>query len=1028
MDMQQDVTVPHWCSVSVLIISIITSMSGLFFLAHWLFYVPFLKLIFPSWASVKPNGAICLIFAGLTLWLLRNENTNLIKRYIAYSGALVILLISAMTFSEYIFKIDLGIDQLLFSDIYKTADVFFPGRMSLAATICFSMTAIAFLLLDAKRVKNWLFQVPVGIAFIITLFGLLGYAYNVDIAYNLAFYTRMAAYGAIILFLLNIGILLSRPERGVIQILFSNNVGGQSLRLLLPSLFFIPLIIGYFETQGERYGLYETEFGDSILLMGLIITGVFVAWFNAWLLNKEEGKKIKTEEKLNESEVIFREFAENIEAVFWQTAPNLQKTIYVSPAYEKIWGRSIQALYNNPREWLDAIVPEDKDKVANTFIQQLETTASNVAMEYRIIRPDGTMRYIYDRGFPLRDKNGKLISTLGIATDVTAYKQAIQSAALQQNITTLLERGNDVSEITSKLLRMICAKLDWDLGEVWLLEPNKQLLRCIDTWHKEGLEVDEFLKISQELMISQGIALPGTIWQTGQPTWLSDLAKHREFRRADVAIKAGLNSAFGVPVFFHGKFLGVIDFFSSQIKNVNQELIKMLENIATQLGAFIERKYSEEQIIRIANYDILTSLLNRASLEEIINNRIMTNQASIFAVLMFDIDRFKLTNEAMGHDAGDELLRAVAQRVQAMTQSTENVAARLGGDKFLLLLLQISNTDEVINYAHKIFSIFKLPFQIHNHEVFLNASIGIAIYPQNGNDSTTLLKNADIALMHAKEQGGNTFQFCTPELPILISEKIALEVALRRAIPNNELALYYQPQIALKTGEICGVETLIRWFHPEKGLLAPHVFIPLAEETDLIITLGEWALQEVFRQIKKGWPDGTIAVNLSAQQFRKQYNLISYIEKLIQKFNVNPANIELEITESMLVQNTQYNLQILTILKDKGFNLTLDDFGIGFSSFTYLLHVPTKKIKIDKSFIDDLPNNTNNVLIVKTIITLAHSLGMEVVAEGVETAKQVKFLMQEGCDIVQGFYFAEAMPIDEVKKLISTDKKFQLPV
>lgn len=800
------------------------------------------------------------------------------------------------------------------------------------------------------------------------------------------------------------------------------------------------------KTATHLYGFFyladkldETEFNeDDVRIVATLASEIGILYENikfyeviqrhAASLQLEITERKKLQEALSKSEVLFRQFAENIQEVFFRITPELDKVIYISPAFEKVWGYSTQSLYQNPRLWFDSILSEDQPNVHGLLFQEiLKKGATYAAIEYRICRSDGTIRNIYVRAFPMRDSTGEVINILGIATDITEFQQARQRATAQQEVVKILENCKSINEAAPQLLKIICNTLNWDLGEIWIVDKTKNILRCIDTWHNKEADVALFIKATLEMVINPGIGLPGRVWQVKEPLWILDVTKDPEFSRAIYAEKAGLHTSYVLPILHQDKVEGVMEFFSCQIRPLNNDLLKLIGAIGTQIGTFIQQKHSEDQLTHIAHHDILTGLLNRSTLEENLNQMIQKTSPSIVATIVFDIDRFSLINDAVGHDAGDFLLQLIAERLRKFFFQKEVLAARLGGDKFLLAFVRIQNIEEVAAYASQILALFESSFFIKGQEIFITASMGISLYPQDGQDSRSLLQAADSALMRAKEDGGNNFQFCMLEFSSFISEKLALENALRQALAKNQLQVYYQPKIDLKTGVICGVEALLRWQHPEKGLLRPDAFLSIAEETGLIVPIGEWVLREACLQITQDWLKVPIAVNLSIEQFKKQHHLTAYIEKLIKELQVPPDHLELEITESLLMsEGVTQNLETLSALKKMGMKLSLDDFGTGYSSLNYLTCFPVSKIKIDKSFIDRLPGDARNATIVKAIITLAHSLGLRVIAEGVKTDEQLKFLMMENCDEMQGYYFSRPLPVNELKVLIEANQKLKI--
>lgn len=423
-----------------------------------------------------------------------------------------------------------------------------------------------------------------------------------------------------------------------------------------------------------------------------------------------------------------------------------------------------------------------------------------------------------------------------------------------------------------------------------------------------------------------------------------------------------------------------------------------------------ERKASYERIQYLAHYDALTHLPNRTLLNDRIDHAIADARRyqKKIAILFLDLDRFKNVNDSMGHHAGDLLLQTVAERLKGSTRESDTVS-RLGGDEFVILLNGIEDENDAVSVAHKVIRVLSIPIPLEGSEVNIGASLGISIYPENGTDSATLIKNADAAMYHAKENGRNQFQFFSPSMNEKAYEQIAIENDLRRALRNQEFFLQYQPQVDLASGAIVGVEALIRWRHPEHGLVSPGRFIPIAEECGLIVPIGEWVLNTACAQIKQ-WQDQNIAhipvaVNLSAMQFR-QTNILATIAKALDSTGLNPAYLELEITEGVTMNNVEETVHIMNQIKDMGVMISIDDFGTGYSSLSYLKRFPLDKLKVDQSFMQDITTDANNAAIVRTIIGMGHSLRLNVIAEGVETSLQYEWLQQANCNEAQGNYIS----------------------
>jgi len=443
--------------------------------------------------------------------------------------------------------------------------------------------------------------------------------------------------------------------------------------------------------------------------------------------------------------------------------------------------------------------------------------------------------------------------------------------------------------------------------------------------------------------------------------------------------------------------------------------ISQIQNISAQ-------KNAEEQLRHMAYHDPLTGLANRNKLEQYIHHLISMarRHQNAFALLFFDLDRFKNINDTIGHGAGDILLQIVAERLKSMVRSTDLVA-RLGGDEFVVVITDVKKTESLAAIAQKILDVILKVMVIKGNDIYITTSIGISLYPYDGQTMQTLMKNADLAMYRAKEQGRNNYQFYTLEMTTRAQEKMALQNAIGHALVKNEFILHYQPKMDLATSRITGIEALLRWQNKEYGMIAPDEIVSLAEETGLIIPVSEWVMTTAIKQLKQwqemGFNTLTMAINCTGRQLRQA----NFVESLLHILNENgvPASlIELEITESLVMQDTENMLRVLYELKDLGIKIAVDDFGTGYWSLNNLRRFSVDKIKIDKSFISQIPMNDTCAGIVSAIIAMAKKLGVRVIAEGVETREQYEFLLREGCSEIQGYLLSHPVSSDMMTEFL----------
>lgn len=423
-----------------------------------------------------------------------------------------------------------------------------------------------------------------------------------------------------------------------------------------------------------------------------------------------------------------------------------------------------------------------------------------------------------------------------------------------------------------------------------------------------------------------------------------------------------------------------------------------------------KQKADEAKIYDLAHYDTLTTLYNRFSIDGILSQAVSSSERnnSSVAVLFIDMDRFKQVNDTHGHKFGDVLLQQVATRLKAICRRKNDYIARIGGDEFLIVLTDTADTNYIALTAGAITEALSLPYLVGGETLYSSPSTGIAIYPDDGLTASDLIKSADAAMYHAKKDPEHGYSFFTKELNRQIEEKNYLEAELRNALEHLGFELHYQPQVYLKSPDTFGVEALIRWPHPKLGMVPPDQFIRLAEERGLIYGIGSWVIDTAFQQLKD-WSSKTdfnikMAVNLSAHQISDK-RFMNDLKAAIKRHDIAPAMVELEVTESVAMEDPEQSIATLNQLREMGFELAIDDFGTGYSSLSYLKVLPIQTLKLDKSFLDNMESDLNNVKICKAAISLSHDLGMSFVAEGVETLEQVKFLMAHDCDILQGYYF-----------------------
>lgn len=673
-----------------------------------------------------------------------------------------------------------------------------------------------------------------------------------------------------------------------------------------------------------------------------------------------------TAEELQDNKKRLKSIFDTLDVAIWSHDLRTD-TLLITSGIEKLYGYSSEEFYKDNTLWKKVIHPED-----HHVLDQRETSFASgeaVTSIYRIIRPDGEVRWIQDRGIPVLDGNGDFVDFTSVLFDITDRQES------EGRYRSLVEMSPDLIAVYSR------GKLDY------INEAGCKLFKAGSPAELVGQPISNLIPAevlsevkNRELTIDENFE---------EKLWFEFKATQLDGKEIDVEMSA-------MPILYEGRM-------AEQI--VGRDLT--------------QRKKAEKTIKYMAYYDVLTGLPNRNMVRKHLNAALKNGDQEL-AVLFLDLDRFKIINDTKGHRVGDLLLKVVASRLKNAVQDT-GLVSRQGGDEFIILL-KGHNKSQVIEVAERILGEFSEGIEVENQEFFVTPSIGISMAPVDGQDEETLIKHADTAMYLAKERGKNNFQFYTDQLNGLSSRKMELENGLRKALEQDQLMLHYQPQVNLETGKIIGVEALVRWQHPEKGIISPAEFIPLAEETGLIVPLGKWVLHKAAAQNKawqdKGYSQIPISVNISVRQLQED-RFIDTVKQILDQTGLAPGYLDLEITESIM-QNSENTAMILNQLKELGVTLAIDDFGTGYSSLSLLKHLPIDKIKIDKSFVDDIIHHANQGAMVKTIIDMGHNLQFDVIAEGVEEQEQVAFLLRNGCMIGQGYHFSRPLPSDAMEELLKS--------
>ncbi|GAC1633807.1 MAG: hypothetical protein NVS4B2_19880 [Chloroflexota bacterium] len=669
---------------------------------------------------------------------------------------------------------------------------------------------------------------------------------------------------------------------------------------------------------------------------------------------------------------------------------------------------------------LEIVAPADRPLVVQSKREAVDENSIQY-LEYMALRRDGTKLPVEGSFSVIVDDHSVPTAFIHVARDITIRKQAEEvlrvsetRVATQQAATNLLAQASALGDAMPRLLETICRNHDWDVGVFWMVERESAVLRCRTFWRKPERADAGFDAVTRQMRLPAGTDFPGHAWQTRSPLWVADVVADSRFSRVLAASKEGLASAVCVPILSRTGVRAVLELFSRESRVADPNMSRMLETLTTQIGQFIDRKDAEKALRHQAMHDALTDLPNRTLLRKRLDRSVSSARTdrSLCALLLMDLDRFKEVNDTFGHHYGDALLQEVSSRLRGVLRDTDTVA-RLGGDEFAVLLPGM-NAPGSVQVAGRIHAAVVQPIIVNQQMLDIATSIGIALFPDHGDDADTLMRHADIA-MYAAKRSRSGHMLYVPEQDEYSVDRLTLMAELRKTIERDQLMLYYQPKVDLKTGAVDSVEALLRWHHPTRGMIPPDTFIPMAEQTGLIAAITHWVLNAALHQSRVWHDEGInlrIAVNLSAQSLHER-DLPTMIAQLLERHGVKPEWLEIEITESAVMSDSPRAIENLARLHETGVRISIDDFGTGYSSLARLKRLPVDELKIDKSFVLEMTTNDDDAFIARSVIDLGHNLGLDVVAEGVKDAAISSLLLDLGCDVAQGFYHSYPLPASE---------------
>jgi diguanylate cyclase (GGDEF)-like protein len=720
--------------------------------------------------------------------------------------------------------------------------------------------------------------------------------------------------------------------------------------------------------------------------------------------------------QLTRSEAKFRDLSQISSDWFWETDAD-HKLTFISDSGISALGPWIRAAIGKQRwdtperafpgiDWQGHRVTLDARKPFNDFI-------------YARIDPQGNLVFLSVGGRPQFDDQGQFTGYRGIGRNVTEEKERRMLLEIESNMAIEMREQTDPQKVVELTIQKICEMMGWSGGAHLKLAGSNKVLAVAESWGLAGFN-EMIASLPATFEMKEG-SIEHKSWASRKAVWVADMSQHTEFSQRYSADELGLRAAFMAPIVNEeARVMSALLMFGKISFRADRFISQVAEILSRNLSLYLQRKAAERRLTRASLHDALTGLPNRMYLTHQLEARLKRGEP--LALLYVDLDRFKIINDTLGHQTGDQVLIEVTRRTKEALRP-QDIAGRIGGDEFIILLTKLEEPTEVEAIARRLLAALEKPFVFGGKAYFLSGSIGVALAPRDGTDSKLLIKCADSAMYVVKSEGKNDVRFFSAELSDERTEQLQLAAEMPAALKKGEVSLYYQPILNLEKRVLVGMEALIRWHHPQFGLLMPDSFLPIAEQSNLIREIGIWSIRRAIQdRMTIGidrFPDAPVSVNISAKQLSED-GFLGMIQNSLDDLKFPASLLRLELSESSFIQDPQRAQGLIKSLRDLGVSVIIDNFGTGYASLSYIKNLPVDGIKIDQTFIRNMSNDRGNAAIVQAVQTLAEQMGMKAMAEGVETAEELRALRQAQCLVIQGEFISEPLPLQRLQGFIDS--------